>query len=748
MLFLAEHPKTLEVLKSTQKSPVVLSHFIWTAGEPLQRSLKGILGKLLYEFLIHDDALCAKVLANFRYAKGKFQLREWSDKHLEKLAFEAFSASDKAVCIFLDGVDEAEDQDAIIALVKRLNALPQVRICLSSRPEPLLLNSLRQYPKLYMQDLSGPDIFKYTFEKLAHLPWKNQVELIWFVKEICDKANGVFLWTRLIVELFQKGSCYGDSLNERLKNLEELPDDLQHLYQQMWERENSSQSGYKTDAAQYFNIMLLYVETADCFQGNMHVAHMVMALMPALATAVINKCSELILAEVAEICNVTTARLKSRTAGLLEVTKPGHVTFIHRSAYEFLRNTDLGQDILRLDTTNKEGRDVSLIKGYLTFLHLLWLHHSRPGPIFDEIPVGGHTLLETLRRLRQAPIEKRMSISNMSEILATAKTIYQCGHWRYCFSKGPDDWFRPDFLAAATAAGFTDYANAEIRRLKLDTPAGMKLSARYKNYLGSAICASSMAVPKLSDHVAILIQALDDEPSLLRRPYSLISFGIAELWKLQPLESRRNLLQDLLSQWIDVYAKDDHAVCRVALQLYQAGFNVLDRMLVQLLPVEGQATITDELVLRCTMYNDGSTSVFMETTIDSLLKIVVAHTKVSELATAVNSSSAAFVFRVAAIRNWPGTEDILIPAEMEDIGSAFRPGLDISDIKRGSGRYRGTIDAHLMIPGWSVYLNKVSETAKHITWAEFDEMVIRDGYVFRTQEELQSWPPEPYSPII
>lgn len=135
---------------------------MWAAGDPLQRSVVGHLCSLLHQLLWDCDALGSLVLSHFKDARRKRLVSDWSRKDLEAVLNFLFSISRRSFCLFLDGVDEAEDQTALIKLVQRPCNIERVRVCLSSRPEPVLRKYFQSYPFLYMQDLTAQDIQWYT----------------------------------------------------------------------------------------------------------------------------------------------------------------------------------------------------------------------------------------------------------------------------------------------------------------------------------------------------------------------------------------------------------------------------------------------------------------------------------------------------------------------------------------------------------------------------------------------------------
>ena len=113
------------------------------------------------------------------------------------------------VCLFVDGLDEFEGGDTartgIITLFKTASCHPHIKICISSRPWLIFEDAVKIRPSLLLQDLTDNDIRNYVqselvdderFVKLRESEPKSCAEL---AANIVDKAQGVFLWVRLVV---------------------------------------------------------------------------------------------------------------------------------------------------------------------------------------------------------------------------------------------------------------------------------------------------------------------------------------------------------------------------------------------------------------------------------------------------------------------------------------------------------------------------------------------------------------------
>ncbi|TGO51492.1 hypothetical protein BCON_0160g00170 [Botryotinia convoluta] len=139
------------------------------------------------------------------------------------------------ICIFIDGIDE-------LAQLARSLARGNVKAVVSSRPINASVNVFRGCPTLRLQDLTRHDMDQYIRGNLVG--HQAMCQMLRFdprgardlVSEIKLKAEGVFLWVRLVVRLLVDGLEAGDSVMDLQAKLQSLPRDLKDLYRRMLSR--------------------------------------------------------------------------------------------------------------------------------------------------------------------------------------------------------------------------------------------------------------------------------------------------------------------------------------------------------------------------------------------------------------------------------------------------------------------------------------------------------------------------------
>lgn len=271
MKFLAENPRTLELLDSVplpESRTLVLSHFVWSAGQPIEATVKGLFCSLLHQVLSEPNA-CEAVLEKHPSTRSKDSVSDWSEEELQGVLFEVLSELDRPLCLFIDGLDEISSpagQEQLLEFVNGLRRAQVIKTCVSSRPEPIFQQSLSQHPMFKVQDLTMFDIerfaahaFKTAFEgSQLNFGGKDLEYNGELLRHVCQMADGVFLWVALAVRSLTTGLVKGDGPKELDRRLQALPRDLSALYNSMWDRLGEDKEIYQRDAARYFKLLLTH----------------------------------------------------------------------------------------------------------------------------------------------------------------------------------------------------------------------------------------------------------------------------------------------------------------------------------------------------------------------------------------------------------------------------------------------------------------------------------------------------------
>lgn len=417
MKFLVQNRQTLEYL-GKWRQPVLLCRFFFieSCTNPLQRQLGGCLRALLHQIVSSKPYILEKLLHSRPELSEKRSEHDWPMEELEEVLLEALRTDDdSAFCLFLDGLDEIEvrsdDRVSTIELVKRLSDLPNVKICVSSRPDNIFTQVIRScsYQFLKTETLTHCAIEAYVTKQL--IAYKDSLlsdddhrRYREIINELVGKAEGVFLWVALATRSILRGIINGDSWGILYKRTRELEPDLDGLFRQMLSRQHADQRHYPEETSR-----LLW-----------HVLQTRERSIMVTVWGFINGTHETLYSKVSEVVNVQPQEwpiskeiqltqeyerwISARGMGLLEIVKDpldGHrgfplfrdkVQFIHRSVQEFLLNTNQGHGVLLASQTSSRQRLLTALEALKSlcydlpglssrFIKILPRNYSYPKPL-------------------------------------------------------------------------------------------------------------------------------------------------------------------------------------------------------------------------------------------------------------------------------------------------------------------------------------------------------------------------------
>lgn len=748
MKFLIQHQQTQSGLESWNPNTLILSHFLWTAGQPMGKKIKGIFCSILYQLLCGDSKLSDSMILHFPRIRSKNFHSDWSDEELETVVFYAFGVLSRAICIFLDGLDEICPTDGLFRLlevVDKFRVLPRLKICVSSRLEPLLQRHLGNFPKLRLQDLTRRDIWRYSAEFLRPHFRTSDKEFSDFIQEVCRKADGVFLWVSLALKSLRNGLSNRDDMKELRQRLDALPSDLYQLYQDMWNRLNDSQKIYREDAATYFNLVLDSSLIGWLFGFTVTVFHLMAVNNPSVAQTVLKDCTALSPKELEKECQKTSEHLETRCAGLLEVApSKDTITFIHRSAKEFLKGTAEGQQILKYDRTTVEERIFNLLKAELTLLRLQSYPSSHLHTDWKRVTSTCNFVAEIHHLLDY----RRLSAPKALELMHSCEEFYKTGEWHY--NSGPKYYpLRPDFNAIAAAEGVVEFVSSAVKSLRVNALGGA-LSESYKSYLLSAACSRHYIAYDVTKNAKTPIIAWLLEEGINS---NIRSIDITHIPAEEYLLSRTPIMT-LLSIGIASRPCDIPALPGFVKQLLERGACLRDRTIL-VLHVSDQP----DYFWMCMNWNVTSDSyddlgmIIFEVDLSFLIKIYLKtttrstkalpaaqdlHADIGEGSVLGSVAILAFSFSksFSPAADDGGRKKFYIPATENDADYALRTLDEISDPS-----FQGDYE----VPGLWDRLREIAGRARETTFEDVEADLVKRGHLVRV-EDLKDWPPNPFAP--
>ncbi|KAI0140697.1 hypothetical protein BJ166DRAFT_108575 [Pestalotiopsis sp. NC0098] len=360
MRFALEDTRTLELLPESSGEPV--AYFFHLRGKSTtQKSLKGMLKELLYQLLRQFPQFFDLISPIYRRNVMKLDPPEWDLSSLMGGLMQIPQIASKSgttrvrVFLFVDALDENENRhenEILVQLFKRLSHeyvksktqnAPWLKIFLASRSWPLFQNELgnnHQIPFFAIHDFTTKDIQSYATTLLVetlnnlHLSPAHQNDYLQLAAEIIERANGVFVWVRVVVEDSRRHIIDETSINVLRRKILECPEELDQLYEYTVRR-------IPEDYLEELQVALKVVYSSHT------------ALTLAELYAITQICSYQPLAEDFQASQTTIAWLASRSGGLIEEITvhapsdmmsshdhPGttsEVQFIHQTVQDYVR---------------------------------------------------------------------------------------------------------------------------------------------------------------------------------------------------------------------------------------------------------------------------------------------------------------------------------------------------------------------------------------------------------------------------
>lgn len=217
-----------------------------------------MLKELLYQLLRQFPHFYDQIGPIFRKKVMVLDPHEWDTSSLKdgllqipRIISKSKTLRDR-VFLFIDALDENEnrhDNEELVGLFKSLalqfletktQDTPLLKVCLASRSWPLFESALGnnpQIPSFSIHNFTTKDIESYAatllVEPLPNLQLSSAYrnDYLQLAAEIMRRANGVFVWVRVVVENSRRHIIDGTSIIVLREKILEYPDELGQLYE-------------------------------------------------------------------------------------------------------------------------------------------------------------------------------------------------------------------------------------------------------------------------------------------------------------------------------------------------------------------------------------------------------------------------------------------------------------------------------------------------------------------------------------
>ncbi|KAF5671248.1 ankyrin repeat-containing protein [Fusarium heterosporum] len=318
---------------------VLLSFFFHGRGIELQRTLPGFFRSLLYQLLEQAPDTLNDMVTLFQRRceeRGKHGDRWWwHPGELQRfcLASLAKALETRQVTLFLDAINEC-DKKTVGELITDLSRLAQsapnskpFRVCFTCRHYPQILN-LNNESTIVLDHENRDDIKRCV---LSHFLTDPKGAFI--TRLIVERARGVFLWARLILNKVQPLLQEGLSVSRIQAEIDRMPEDFTAFYGEIIKTTRyPSATRYLMESVCFSLRPLTTDELRWTLAMDPH-------RRPGVSLDEYSKSTDFISFDDAEM------RIKSLSCGLTESIAQGKshiVQFIHASVKEFLLEGGLG----------------------------------------------------------------------------------------------------------------------------------------------------------------------------------------------------------------------------------------------------------------------------------------------------------------------------------------------------------------------------------------------------------------------
>lgn len=249
--YLSTNPKVENYLEvwARGKALVRAEHFFWIMGGTVQKSREGLLRHLLYSALLSlpaEDMALAQRVFGMRRLSNLVQ-RAWSYKELHDMLARLVSYTEAKFFFLVDALDECDPQDLHAELadeITKISQLPNVKLCISCRPWKPFVSKFRRDRTLHLEIMTYRDMEYYIRNRLANADEENDIcsefrspgrtgRATCFVTDIVHAAEGVFLWTELVVKALCSELRKGCGFAQLERARSEFPIGLDEYFQKL-----------------------------------------------------------------------------------------------------------------------------------------------------------------------------------------------------------------------------------------------------------------------------------------------------------------------------------------------------------------------------------------------------------------------------------------------------------------------------------------------------------------------------------
>lgn len=342
----SEHAETVQALtKWANRAELHYpTFFFWNQGFEMQKSQIGLLQSFIYQILRKDPGIALQVCPD-RLDHERWEIKELKAT-LERILSQPEGRLQARYCFFIDGLDEYNgDEEDLVNILAIFDNNPHVKLCVSSRPRPFLDEvyqnrrqtlAIHEFTKEDMKTHARQRLYrKKKFKELQQTSGAACDELL---KQIADRAQGVWLWVYLVTHDLVHAVNRDEDIQTLQRIFDQLPPDLEAYFEHIIRK---IKPGFRAEMAQIFLITIEEVQPLPLFAFSLLERERREPNYAVLAPV-----SPLCPKDVEEAEKSWKGRIQNRCGDLLVVNNAEHPTylrnpvdFLHRTVRDFLRDS-------------------------------------------------------------------------------------------------------------------------------------------------------------------------------------------------------------------------------------------------------------------------------------------------------------------------------------------------------------------------------------------------------------------------
>ena len=250
-----------------------IAFFFHDRGKLIQKSIAGMLQEIVDSIVRQLPRLAEHAVTQYKQLTNLQRTKrpKWTLESLAAIIASILEQRDVRLrlLLFLDALDEHEgDNEELLRLIRDWGQradgrFVNLKICIASRPWNVFRQNFSHGPNFAIDRYTTNDIRVYTFSRLTVAQDRGKSRLSAemlesLVTQITEKAQGVFIWVRLVTDQLTKDLRDGTPFKTLIRRIADMPEELEDLYDKILVRIDQA---YAKESSVMFQMVLCAFES-------------------------------------------------------------------------------------------------------------------------------------------------------------------------------------------------------------------------------------------------------------------------------------------------------------------------------------------------------------------------------------------------------------------------------------------------------------------------------------------------------